>query len=90
VLVDPAGFREDPAYALGVVLRDFSTHLTGPDAQATLRGWCEALGDRTGLDPQHIWEWAFLERVSTGLYVLGFGAERVAAPYLTTAANLAR
>lgn len=89
VLVDPDGFREDPAYDLGVVLRDFSTHLTGPDASDTLRVWCETVGNNAGIDPQRIWEWAFLERVSTGLYVLGFGAERVAAPYLTTAAHLA-
>ncbi len=90
VLVDPDGFREDPAYDLGVVLRDFSSHLTGPEAGRTLRGWCEELGAHTGLDPERIWEWAFLERVSTGLYVLGFGADRVAAPFLATAAHLAR
>ena len=89
VLVDPDGFREDPAYDLGVVLRDFATRLTGADGGRVLRGWCESLGSRTGVDPQRVWEWAFLERVSTGLHVLGLGADRVAAPFLASAAHLA-
>ena len=79
VFVDPDGFRGDPAYDAGVVLRDWSRHLTGPDASTTLRGWCDLVAERAEVDPARVWAWSFLERVSTGLYVTSFGAERVGA-----------
>lgn len=88
VFVDPDGFRGDPAYDAGVVLRDWSRHLTGAGARTRLRGWCDLVAERTGVDPGRVWAWAFLERVSTGLYVMSFGAERVGRPFLDTAENL--
>ena len=84
VFVDPDGFRGDPAYDAGVVLRDWCSHLTGPDARSRLEGWCDLVAERTGIDPARVWAWAFLERVSTGLYVTSFGAERVGRPFLAT------
>lgn len=86
--VDPDGFVADRAYDLGVALRDWSAHLHGPDARRRLEGWCALVSDRSGVDATRIWEWAFLERVSTGLFVRSFGAERVAEPFLRTAALL--
>lgn len=88
VFVDPDGFRGDPAYDAGVVLRDWCSHLTGPGARSRLAGWCALVAERTGVDPARVWAWAFLERVSTGLYVTSFGAERVGRPFLATAAHL--
>lgn len=88
VFIDPDGFRGDPAYDAGVVLRDWSGHLTGPDAATRLRGWCDLVAERADVDPARVWAWAFLERVSTGLYVTSFGAERVGRPFLATAENL--
>jgi streptomycin 6-kinase len=88
VFVDPDGFRGDPAYDAGVVLRDWSSHLTGPDARRRLEGWCDLVAERTGTDRDRVWRWAFLERVSTGLYVTSFGAERVGRPFLDSAAHL--
>ncbi|PUA81612.1 aminoglycoside phosphotransferase family protein [Nocardioides currus] len=88
VFVDPDGFRGDPAYDAGVALRDWCSHLTGPGARARLEGWCDLAADHTGLDPARIWAWAFLERVSTGLYVMSFGAERVGRPFLASAEHL--
>ena len=88
VLVDPDAFRADPAYDAGVVLRDWSTHLRGPDARRTLRGWTALVADRTGLDPERVWAWAFLERVSTGLFVTSIGAERLGRPFLDSAREL--
>lgn len=87
-LVDPDGFRCDPAYDLGVVIRDWSSQLRGPDPRGVLRGYCALVAQRSGLDAQAIWEWGYLERVSTGLYVMGFGAERVGKPFLETAGRL--
>ena len=83
--VDPDGFVADRAYDLGVALRDWATHLTGPGARAKLERWCQWLAERSGVDATRIWEWAYLERVSTGLYVRSFGAERAARPFLRTA-----
>lgn len=88
VFVDPDGFRCDPAYDAGVALRDWTGSLTGGDARTVLEGYCDRLAERTGLDRQRVWEWGFLERVSTGLHVLGFGAHRVGRSFLETAERL--
>lgn len=92
VFVDPDGFRCDPAYDAGVVLRDWSGRLltagSGGAARALLEGWCALLAARTGLPEQRVWEWAFLERVSTGLYVSSFGGGRIGHDLLASATLL--
>ncbi len=85
VFVDPDGFLADPAYDLGVVLRDWCTQLTAGDAPRLARRYCGLLAAATGVDETAIWEWGFLERVSTGLYCLRFGADEIARPFLETA-----
>ncbi|MEU6000302.1 aminoglycoside phosphotransferase family protein [Streptomyces sp. NPDC047197] len=92
VFVDPDGFLAERAYDLGVVLRDWCAELKGRDGAAAgglVRSYCALLADRTGVDEEAIWEWGFLERVSTGLYVLDFGAEELGRPFLDTAELLA-
>ncbi len=91
VFVDPDGFVADRAYDLGVVLRDWSGRLLGVDARRVAEGYCAVLAERSGVDFQRIWEWGFIERVSTGLYVLDVvrGPHRVARPYLDSAERLA-
>jgi streptomycin 6-kinase len=86
--VDPDGFVTDRAYDLGVVLRDWTQQLRGHDAKPTLRAYCSRLGERTGVDPERIWEWGFLERVSTGLYLKSFGADGLAERFLLSAEAL--
>lgn len=89
VFVDPDGFLADPAYDLGVVLRDWGPQLLAADDPVALaRRYCRLLASESRLDEGAIWEWGFLERVSTGLYVLDFGAEDMARPYLATAERL--
>lgn len=88
VFVDPDGFLAAPAYDLGVVLRDWCPQLLAGDAPSLARRYCRLLADRTGIDATEIWEWGFLERVSTGLFILECGAEDLARPYLDTAALL--
>ena len=83
--VDPDGFVTDRAYDLGVALRDWSSQLDGPGARARLEGWCELLAARTGVPAERIWQWAFLERVTSGLYLLSLGATRAGAPFLRAA-----
>lgn len=88
VFVDPDGVAADPAYDLGVALREWTGELTGPGARSRAEGWATLLADRTGQDRRAVWEWGYLERVSTGLYVLGFGAERLGRRFLDSAALL--
>lgn len=86
--VDPDGFVCDRAYDLGVVLRDWTGQLDGPDAKATLRTYARRLAERTSAPERAIWEWGFVERVSTGLYLKSFGADGLADRFLTSAEAL--
>lgn len=92
VFVDPVGFLADPAYDLGVVLRDWCPQLlatrTKEDAAALARRYCALLSTLTGIEEQAIWEWGFLERVSNGLYCLELGIEELGRPFLQTAEML--
>jgi streptomycin 6-kinase len=86
--VDPDGFVADRAYDLGVVLRDWTGQLRGTDARSTLESYCARLAERSGVDARRIWEWGFIERVSTGLYLASFGADGLAARFLASAEAL--
>ena len=92
VFVDPDGFLADPAYDLGVVLRDWCGQILAmgtPEAGAALaRRYCTLLSAETGVEGTAIWEWGFLERVSTGLYCLELGIEELGRPFLQTAEML--
>ena len=88
VFVDPDGFLADPAYDLGVVLRDWCQQLLAGDAVALARRYCELLSAQTGIEETAIWEWGFLERVSSGLYTLEVGAEELGRPFLASAEML--
>ena len=85
VLIDPDGFLAEPACDLGVVLRDWCGQLLAGDPVPVARRYCGLLADCTGVDASAIWEWGFLERVSTGLYIWDLGAEELARPFLATA-----
>lgn len=65
-----------------MALRDWSPQLLAGDTSSVARRYC------TGLDETAIWEWGFLDRVSTGLYILKFGAGDLARPFFVTAERL--
>ena len=89
LLIDAGGVVAEPAYDVGVALRDWSSHLQDPaTAAGRLRGWCDLAAALTGTDPAAVWDWAFLERVSTGLYVTSIGSRPVGRPLLTAAAAI--
>ena len=46
------------------------------------------MAEHTGVDPNVIWEWGYLERVSTGLYMIEFGAPTHGRQLLATAEAL--
>ena len=89
-LVDPDAMRSEPAHDLGIAVRDESGALLGSDSAAgTLRWWCQRLAERSGfgVDPEAIWQWAFAERVSSGLFLLELG-DPSGATFLRAAAAL--
>jgi len=75
VFVDPSTFVGDRAYDLGVALRDWCPELLGGDAPALARGWCRMLASACGADEVTVWQWGYVERVSTGLYVQSLGGD---------------
>jgi streptomycin 6-kinase len=89
VFVDPDGFLGDPAYDLGVALRDWCPELLASgDPRGLAQHYCDLLAGNSGVDRQAIWEWGFLERVSTGLCALAIGAEELSRPFFETAEAL--
>ncbi len=89
VFVDPDGFVGDRANDLGVAWRDWGPHLlAATDPRAEARTWCRQLAADGGCHEQAVWDWGYLERVSTGLVVLSLGGADAAAPFLESAALL--
>jgi streptomycin 6-kinase len=94
-LIDPDGFIGERAYDLGVVLRDAcrelaATELAHPGAAVpALRRECRQLAALADVDPARVWQWAFVERVTTGLYLAWHGHREESAGFLDTATLLA-
>jgi streptomycin 6-kinase len=89
--VDPDGFRSEPGYDLGVVLRDWCAEFGALDrsrARSLARTYCAQLASHSGVDEDVVWQWGFIERVSTGLYATALGSPDVGRPFLETAALL--
>ncbi|GAB3914952.1 kinase [Microlunatus endophyticus] len=86
VFVDPTGFLADPAYDVGILMRDWSDQLLASDDP---RGWqqhhCALAAGYSGLDCDTIAEWAYIERVSSGLFVLDVGDPDHGRRFLQTA-----
>lgn len=88
-MIDPEGMRSEPAHDLAIPLRDWTEELVASDDPAALGlAWCKRLAVRTGVAPQPIWQWAFLERVSTGLFLLQLG-DPAGGPFLDVAVSWA-
>jgi streptomycin 6-kinase len=71
--VDPDGVRAEPALDLAAMMRDWSSELLSDDPLALGRKRCEYLSRLTGIAPEPIWQWGFMERMSTGLYLMQLG-----------------
>jgi streptomycin 6-kinase len=70
-LVDPEGLRSSPEHDLAVPMREYNQPLLAGDTPRLVRERVERLTaacriDRE-IDPDAVWEWGFVERVSTGL-----------------------
>jgi len=89
VFVDPEGFLCDREYDLGVVLRDWNKELLATaEPYALAHHYCQLLAQESGLDAAIIWEWGFIERVSSGLYMCAYGSNELGQPFLQTAQRL--
>ena len=84
-LVDPDGLLAEPAYDLAVPMREWSGELLLGDAARLGRERCSHLSRLTGVGYRVIWEWGFVERVSTGLLVTRVGADRLGREMLDVA-----
>jgi streptomycin 6-kinase len=89
VLLDPDEFVGDRTYDLGVAVRDWCPQLlAAPAPGLLLRGWCRMLAELTSTDPTAVSDWGYLERVSTGLYVMSLTGEHDALGHLRSAQTL--
>jgi streptomycin 6-kinase len=83
--VDPDGFVSDRAYDLGVALRGWTWLPAGDAARPRAEHYCDVLAQQTGVDRVRIWQWGFVERVSTGLYLGHIGSPEAGRPFLRSA-----
>lgn len=88
--VDPDGLFAEPACDLAVPLRDWNETLLAGDTARLANERCDLLSALTGVDRDAIWQWGFVERVSTGLMLLTIGMAEEGAAYLAVADRLAR
>jgi streptomycin 6-kinase len=94
-LIDPDGFVGERAYDLGVVLRDACREIVAAEAcepgsgVSRLREACRQVAGLADVDPDRVWRWGLVERVTTGLYLRWFGHTAESATFLDTAAILA-
>lgn len=65
--VDPEGVKSEPAHDLGVPLREYNQPLLAGDTSRLVRDRSDHLAARCDVDPEAVWQWGFIERVSTGL-----------------------
>jgi streptomycin 6-kinase len=87
-LIDPEGLISEPAHDLGVALRDGNEELLADDTAAAAMERCRSAALLTGVNGAAIWQWAFIERVSTGLFLLRLGHRREAGAFLAVADRL--
>lgn len=84
-LVDPDGLLAEPAYDLGIIMREDPTELLASDPLERAH-WLSA---RCAVDATAIWEWGVVERVSTGLLSEVIGLQPVGCEMLRTADRVA-
>ena len=95
-LVDAEGLISDPAHDLGVILvrgvPGWIGELAAGDPQQvleTVARRCRHAGRLAGADPEAVWQWAFAELASTGLFMLSLGHHEEAETFLAVAGKLA-
>jgi streptomycin 6-kinase len=89
-LIDPDGLIAEPACDLAVPMREWSRELLeSGDTVSAARARAQLLADLTGVDQESIWQWGYIERVSTGLLCRKVGRIELAEEILDVAERLA-
>ncbi|UJW87222.1 aminoglycoside phosphotransferase family protein [Devosia sp. SL43] len=83
--IDPEGLAIEPAYDLGVVLRAWHEGIEGRHAHDIARSHAHHLTTRTQVPAEAIWQWGYIERVSTGLHLMELGEMTKGREFLTVA-----
>ena len=83
--VDPDGVFIEPAYDLAIPMREWATELLAGDPVALGHRRCRQLAALTGIAAEPIWQWGFIERVSTGLLCKKIGMNDEARDMLAVA-----
>jgi streptomycin 6-kinase len=65
--VDVEGLWSEREHDLAVAMREYNGPLIRGDTARLVLERAEVLAGRCALDPEVVWEWGFIERVSTGL-----------------------
>ena len=65
--VDAEGLWSEREHDLSVAMREYNEPLVQGDTPRLVRERAELLAERCSVDAQAVWEWGFIERVSTGL-----------------------
>ncbi len=84
-LVDPDGYFMEPAYDLGISMREWIDEYLAGKPRELGEARARWLSDETGIDPVPIWQWGLIELVSTGFVYLQLEEPASAKPYFEVA-----
>jgi streptomycin 6-kinase len=73
--IDPDGLLIERAYDLAIPMREWTDELLAGDPLRLGVARCQRLAALTGVAEEPIWQWGFIERVSTALLCLHVGLE---------------
>lgn len=83
-LIDPDGIFYEKEYDLGVLMREWVEEYTQNPVEEGKRR-CEYLHRLTGVPQRGIWEWGYLQTVSTAFVLLQIGQEETGQKMLRVA-----
>lgn len=83
-LIDPDGIVAEAAYDLGILMREWIDELI-VDPVRLGRERCAYLSHLTGMETQAIWQWGFIQSMSTGLFLMQIGQEQAGIQMLKVA-----
>ncbi len=88
--VDPDGHYAERAYDLSILMREWVEEMLIGDPSENGVARCQALSERTGEPMRAIWQWGFVEQVSTYLMLLELNWPEVAKQHLAVVEGWSR